>query len=313
MQPMPEDLVSLFAVAARDVLWFKPKVIRFFEKAGVPESILVEIRRRQKEPTIKLCYVIIDALEHKGEEGKLIIQRLVTTVAEWHDLSHLQADKQQTARERQFALKNAIREYANKARYQEEKERRAQNERENRTAVSKIDHARLQGFRERFDAIYVMSDRRARGDAFEALMNEIFDYYCQKSLGPFRRDGEQIDGQFYFDGHYYYVEVRWREDRATAADLSVLRDRASAGFGGDVRALFVSFNGYTKECLLTLVSRSSTERVVLMDGSDLRTVLNADIAFDVLLDEKLARAVRDGRAFVPAREIVLERIQTRVG
>ena len=312
MLSMPEDLVSLFAVATRDVLWFKPKVLRFFEKAGVPESILLDIRRRQEEPTIKLCYAVIDALEHKGEEGKAIIQRLVSTVAEWHDLSHLKADKQRTARERQTTLKSAIRDYANKARYQEEQERRAQNERESRTAVSKIDHARLQGFRERFDVIYVMQDRRARGDALEALMNEIFDYYCQKSLGAFRRDGEQIDGQFYFDGHYYYVEVRWREERASAAHLSVLRDRATAGFGGDVRALFVSFNGYTDECLATLANRSSTERVILMDGSDLRTVLNADIAFDVLLDEKLARAVRDGRAFVPAREIVLERNEAGV-
>ncbi len=46
-----------------------------------------------------------------------------------------------------------------------------------------------------------------------------------------------------------------------------------------------------------------------MDGSDLRSVLNADIAFDVLLDEKLALAVRHGQAFVPARTIVLSRLE----
>jgi ABC-type taurine transport system ATPase subunit len=76
-----------------------------------------------------------------------------------------------------------------------------------------------------------------------------------------------------------------------------------------VRALFVSFNGFTEDCITALDQRGAGERVILMDGADLRTVLNADIAFDVLLDEKLARAVRNDRAFVSAREIILEKIE----
>ena len=154
-----------------------------------------------------------------------------------------------------------------------------------------------------------MEDKRDRGDALEVLVNDVFEYYCQKSLGPFSREGEQIDGQFYFDGHYYFVEVRWREKKAIAADISTLRDRASAGFGGDVRALFLSFNGYTEECLQALAARGGNERVILMTGDDLRVVLNGDIAFDVLLDEKLARAVRANRPLVSAREIILERLE----
>ncbi len=314
MQSLPGDIVGLFAATTRDVLWFKQKVLRFFEKAGVPQSVLIEIRRRQNEPTLRLCSVVIDALEAKGgDEGRRVAQRLIATVADWRDLSHLNPEQKRTALQRQASLKAAIRDYANEAKYRNDQERRAQRERETRSVVSGLDHARLQAFRDRFDDVFVMQDPRARGDAFESLMNEIFAYYCQKSLGSFRRDGEQVDGQFYFDGHYYFVEVRWRAEKATAADISVLRDRASAAFGGDVRALFVSFNGYTEECLATLAGRSSTERVILIDGVDLRTVLNADIAFDVLLDEKLARAVREARAFVPAREIVLERVEARLG
>lgn len=97
---------------------------------------------------------------------------------------------------------------------------------------------------------------------------------------------------------------------ANAADVSVLRDRAHAGFGGDVRALFVSFNGFTQDCIEALAARGGNERVILMTGDDLRVVLNGDIAFDVLLDEKLARAVRDNKPLVTAREIILARIDS---
>ena len=93
-------------------------------------------------------------------------------------------------------------------------------------------------------------------------------------------------------------------------EVSVLRDRAAAAFGGDVKALFISFNGFTDECLDSLGRRAASERVILMDGMDLRSILNADIAFEVLLDEKQSFAVRDQRAFVSVREIVLSKLDS---
>lgn len=57
--------------------------------------------------------------------------------------------------------------------------------------------------------------------------------------------------------------------------------------GGDTKALFISFSGFTSECLESLHNQSD-ERVVLLDGFDLRCVLNCDIGFDVLLVEKQA-------------------------
>jgi hypothetical protein len=307
---LPEDLVSLFALAARDVLWYKDKLMRVFRRAGVPEALMLQLERQKKEPTIKTCQQLLDALEQRGDEGDEVIQALFATVADWQDLSHLEPEKQRTARKRQAELKAAIRAWADRERYRIQKEQDAQREREARVKVSAVDHARLAAFRERFDSIFSMPDRKARGDKLEILMNDIFSYYCQKSLGAFSREGEQIDGQFYFDGHYYFVEVRWREEKANAAAVSVLRDRANAGFGGDVRALFVSFNGFTEECLAALSSRAGTERVILMSGDDLRVVLNGDIAFDVLLDEKLARAVRENKPLVTAREIILARVES---
>ena len=309
MEMLPEILVNRFAVAARDVLWFKPKVFSVFERAGVPRSIMSEIRQRKAEPTITLSHRTVELLEQMGEPGLKVLQTLIREVAEWGDLSHLEPAKRTAATSSQAALKSAVKDYANRRRYLRERERDNQREREVSNQISKLDHARLQSFRDRFDAAFVTKDRQDRGNKLEALLNDVFDYYCPKNRGPFRRVGEQVDGNFVFGQHHYFCEIRWRQEKTSAADVSVLRDRAAAAFGGDVRALFISFEGFSDECLQTLIQRGAAERVILMDGVDLRAVLNADLAFDVLLDEKLALAVREARAFVSAREIVLKRIE----
>lgn len=310
MDRLPETLVSQFAVATRDVLWFKDKVLRTFERAGVGGPIMTELRKRKDEPTIKLAQRTIDLLEQMGPEGQAILQRLIAEVAERTDMSHLKPDQQVRAKMSQATLKKTIREYADQTKFLRHQEKEQQREREARVEVSAIDHKKLQRFREEFDRTFVMTDAQARGNALEILLNELFDYYCPRNRGPFSRVGEQVDGHFYFDNHHYFCEIRWRSDKANAADVSVLRDRAMAAFGGDARALFISFDGFTAECLAALNHRAAAERVILMDGMDLRSVLNADIAFEVLLDEKQAHAVREQRAFVSAREIILSRVDS---
>ena len=81
------------------------------------------------------------------------------------------------------------------------------------------------------------------------------------------------------------MEIRWKKKKANAADISVLRDRAKAGFGGDTKALFISFEGFSPECLKDLEGRTD-ERVILMDGGDLMVVLQGTMGFDLLLAEK---------------------------
>jgi len=308
---LPESLVSRFAVALRDVLWFRNRVERFLERAGVPRAIMRDVQASRSDPTIKKAQRVIDLLEQSGPSGTTVIQNLFAQLADWSDLSHLDGEKQKIALRSQKALKEEIKGYADRRRYLEQKEEEQHYEREARGRPRPLDHTRLQQFRDRFDAAFKNSDAQARGNAFESLLNGIFDYYCPDNRGPFRRAGEQVDGHFRYDGHEYLCEIRWRAEQAIAADVSVLRDRAAAGFGGDVRALFISFNGFTPECLESLKTRAGQERVILMDGVDLRSVLNSDLAFDVLLSEKLAWAVRQQRAFVPVREIIQARLEAR--
>src|SRR6266849_4797298 len=141
---LPEALVSRFAVAMRDILWFRPKVDRFLTRAGVPNAIMSDIRANPSQPTIKKAQRVIDLLEQSGDSGGSVIQSLFTQLADWTDLSHLDTEKREAAIRSQKALKDEIKAYANRQRYLEQKEREQHQEREAKGRPGTLDHARLQ-------------------------------------------------------------------------------------------------------------------------------------------------------------------------
>lgn len=313
MIPLPQDLANLLAVAVRDVIWFKDKVLSFLKLCGVPEGIMVEVRRmnREKVPTIKLVQHVLDRLAATGDDGHRIARKLLTDMHYWKDLHTVPADRKEQAVASLKALQGSVKRFQAQDTYRKEQQRREEDmhhEREQRGKLSGLDHAKLAAFRDEFDRIAMLDNRQDRGNEVEKLMNGVFSYYCEKSNGSVRRTGEQIDGHFYFDKHWWYVEVRWKEVLSNAADITTLRGRAVDAFGGDTKALFLSINGFSGECLESLVGRTQ-ERVILMDGMDLRCVLDCQIGFDVLLAEKQAEIVKGLRTspLVSARDIIAKR------
>lgn len=308
---LSQDIANLLAVAIRDVIWFQSSVLSFLEGCGVPRPIMIDLNRmrKAKKPTVLMIHHVLDALDVRGPEGYEIARRMLTKMHYWNDLHTVPADRKDAAVASLKALQAAVVRFRAQEEYKKEQESREQathKVRESRGRLKNLDHRALAGFRDEFDRIYAIAVPQERGNRFQDLMNRIFNYYCEESKGDFRRIGEQIDGQFYFDKHWYFVEVRWKQEQTQAADISVLRDRARSAFGGDTKALFLSFNGFTPECLASLAGRTD-ERVVLMDGYDLRCVLDGQIGFDVLLAEKQAELVRNTRPFVGAQEIITNR------
>jgi len=295
------------------VLWYKANVLSFYKECGLPKQLVTEVQKQQQAgtPTIKSVHYILDDLDAYGDEGWVIAKRILTKMNFWKDMKSIAPEGRQQAEESLAAFRAVMKEFQAQQEYlerkeREERERVMQEEREARGRITQLDHAKLQGFRDEFDAVYILKDKKERGDRFEALMNKIFGYYSERSEGPFERTGEQVDGLFYFDKHWYLVEIRWKADKSNAADVSVLRDRASRSFGGDTKALFVSFNGFSQDCLESMTG-GDYERVILFDGSDLRTVLDCQIAFDLLLAEKQIELVKNRKPWVSALEIIKRR------
>jgi hypothetical protein len=301
---LPQDIANLLAVAIRDVLWFKDNVRSFLRGCGVDSGLLAEMP--SDSATIKLVHHVLNRLGSLGKAGENPVKQMLTRMYYWKDIHTIPAERKDKALASLKELQKAYKQYLEQQRFQEEQERRMHDDRVERTTMKALDHQKLQAFRDEFDRIIAETNPQTRGNRYQDLMNKIFDYYAEESRGSFKRTGEQIDGLFYFDKHWWYVEVRWQEEKTQAADVSVLRDRARTAFGGDTKAVFISFNGYTGECLKSLAGKSE-ERVLLMDGYDLRCVLDCQIAFDVLLAEKQAELVQSERPFVSAAEIIERR------
>lgn len=296
---LPQDITNLLAHCIRDLIWYKNNIISFFEECDVPQAIILQAKRDKDTPTLKLIPTILDQLYTKGDEGFQIAKTMLTKIYYWKDVHTVPEDRRDKAVVSLQEMQKAYKTYMAQERYQ--REQRTQIEREERIRVSKLDHIKLQDFRDRFDKIYFL-EPKPRGDAYEKLLNDVFSYYFQDAFQGFNRTGEQVDGQFYFDGHWYFVEIRWRKEPASAADISVLRDRARNGFAEDVRAIFISYNGFSQECLDSLNARG--ERVILLTGFDFRSVLECDIAFDVLIHRIQAFLIKTKKTYVTAKEII---------
>jgi hypothetical protein len=305
---LPQDLANLLSVAIRDVLWFKGSVAAFLRTCGVPIALMRDVERLQgqKVPTIKILQFLYERLDTFGEAGEPVLLKMLTDIYYWNDLHSIPVDRKSQAISSLQEFRKAYDRYKAQREFQKEREREMHSQRVERTALSSLDHVKLQQFRDEFDPVFVIADKQERGNRFQDLINRILQYYAERSLGAFNRVGEQVDATFYFDKHWYYVEVRWKEKKANAADISVLRDRAKDAYGGDTKALFISFNGFTPDCLESLAGKSD-ERVILMDGTDLRDVLDCAIAFDVLLTEKQVEMIQNKRPFVGSREIIAKR------
>ena len=308
---VPLELADLLATAIRDLVWYKKSIVSFLRECSVPEGIVVEATRMYEtgDKTIPVVKHVLERCSNQGDEGALAQRTLLTRIYHWPSLTTIQEDRRDKARGSLTAFKGGFDRFQRTRQYQQAQqaqERQMQAERIERRALSELDHQKLHGFRDEFDRVSMIEDPNARGLALEPLVNKIFDYYGEDSKGPVRRVGEQIDGTLKFDSHWFYVEIRWKAEKTSAKDVSVLRDRARDSYGGDTKALFISMSGFTDECLQSLANKSD-ERVILMDGYDLRCVLNCDIALDVLLAEKQAALVRDQRPLVSASEIIQSR------
>jgi hypothetical protein len=68
--------------------------------------------------------------------------------------------------------------------------------------------------------------------------------------------------------------------------------------------VFISYNDFSDDCKQSLEVRG--ERVMLLTGYDLRSVLECDIAFDVLLHRIQAYLIKNKVNYISARKIIEE-------
>ena len=166
---IPQDIANLLAVAIRDAIWFKRSVKLFLKDCGIPQPFLGQVQKQlDSQPTIKVIQFVLDKMDMAGDAGELPQRLMLTKLVKWKDFHTLNPEMQQRAKDSVTALREAYEHSEAERKYQqEEAERRMHSLRQDRGQMQALDHDKLRSFRDEFDSVWRVSDKKERGDRFQ--------------------------------------------------------------------------------------------------------------------------------------------------
>jgi hypothetical protein len=138
-------------------------------------------------------------------------------------------------------------------------------------------------------------DPQPRGYAFERFLKQLFDAYGLSGRASFRLVGEQIDGSFALADETYLLEAKWRDALTDAADLRSFNGKCEDKAQW-TRGFFLSYSGFSEDGLAAF---GRGKRVVCMNGTDLRQMLERAIPFPEVMRQKVRFAGETGQPFTP--------------
>lgn len=159
-----------------------------------------------------------------------------------------------------------------------------------------------------FDEMAYSADAIRRGCLLEDLLVKTFQLHQIDVVRSFKRNNgsEQIDAAFKLEGWHYLVECRWREKLADTRQVDGLRGQVQRS-GKQTMGVFLSINGWSAHVPGNL-KQNPDKSVLLMEGYDLRAVLEGRISLRELLLAKLTHFNIEGEPFVSVTQIDADRI-----
>jgi hypothetical protein len=299
----PEAILAL-KEALTHIYW-RRKDIKTFVYHTIENNMIVptiDFESSTKEESVS---ILIDRMVSRKDIYHDDLLRLFDAVLHFKDFSHLK--KWDDAETKIANAKNAVEALRKHAegffQLKEEKERSE----ERRKAYESIQHekevarAKISNIKKSFLRLVGLKNNSERGYAFEAFLNDLFEYYDLAPRRSFKIIGEQIDGAFTFENTDYIVEAKWQGELVNAGDLYKFAGKISGKLKITL-GLFISFNGYSNEA--PNVDAPGIKSMILMDGSDLMAVLDERIDFTELLYRKRRHASETGIIYLKVNDIL---------
>lgn len=299
----PESILCLKEALVH--IYWKRKDIRSFIYHTIENKTIIttiDWENSRKEESIS---TLIDRMFQRDDIYHQDILALFDAVSHFKDFSHLKKwenseDKIKKAKDAVDALRTQSSGYFQ---LKEEAERSAQRKEAYELMQREKESARanLAIIRSRFINIAIIENANERGFAFESFLNDFFEYYDLDPRRSFKISGEQIDGAFTFENTDYIVEAKWQKEPINAGDLYKFAGKIS-GKLKITMGLFISFNGFSPEALT--VDAPGIKSMVLMDGTDIISILDERIDLNELLYRKRRHASETGNIYLKASEII---------
>lgn len=138
--------------------------------------------------------------------------------------------------------------------------------------------------------------RADRGRRFERILHRML---ADSGLAPrlsYRPRGEEVDGSFLLDGRTMLLEAKWTTDPQPASSLYQFMGKVSGKLVGTI-GLFISMSGFSTDAVDALVAGKDLN-LILMDGGDLRSIVQHHIDVADAIRLKLRAAAESGTPFL---------------
>lgn len=275
--------------------------------AGVPDNIYLDLRNRKDSVTgapltkRQMAPLILSSIDER-DDCEQIIKNIIEIASNWTNF-HLAHDE--------YAARGTVqkaRGVAGTIKLMDEREA-AQREIARKQEVARLDKERENNLIKTSELLLMMFDEMARsedphqrGYLLQDLLNRLFDLHQIPVVGSFvRNDGaEQIDGAFTLEGWHYLVECRWRKKIADIRELDGLTGPVARS-GKQMMGLFISINGWSDN-VPTLLKQNPDKSVILMDGYDLRCVLDRQADLTDFIKSKIKKLNFKSEPFLSAAE-----------
>ncbi len=133
----------------------------------------------------------------------------------------------------------------------------------------------------------IKQEEQKRGYELEKIFTQLMKISGIPVEKSFKIVGEQIDGAIKYDGHYYLVELRWREKKANQNDISPFYLKVDGKM--EARGVFIAMNGFSEDILSSL-PKGKEIKVLLLDGRHLTNVISGIYTFQKLLEHAISQA-----------------------
>ncbi|MGY0035082.1 hypothetical protein [Pedobacter sp. NJ-S-72] len=201
-----QNISSQALIALKDALakiyWKKTDLKQFIELT-IDNSVIVSTINWKDNQKYDSVSELIDRMAARKDIYMTDLLKLLKETSDFNDFSHLEywnekGDLIMKAEEAVTKLRNQTNGYFSAL---ENLAKGHENRINNLERLKKtIDFSeRLEGLNKRFSEIAIGLSPQNRGFAFEKLLNSLFELFELDPKGPFKTQGEQIDGSFTFD------------------------------------------------------------------------------------------------------------------
>ena len=294
----PPELFNLLVETIPLLNRSKNDVLLFFRGAGVPHSTYQDISQRLRinrhdVSKYEITKTLLERLNARGDATLRERREIIRRVVQFENFDTCWPDDQLKAKGLAASVRDVVNQKDSFTRMRQERDLERDRHRaavvrksqERETKLAKIDTAK----RKLYHLFSSEETPQSRGLKLEDAMNSLFaayDILVEDSFHVVSPSGEgtteQIDGAIEFQGHIYFVELKWYSEpigKPLISDhLVTLMGRSEA------RGIFVSASGYTAPAIATCREFLQHKLIVLIHLEEIVRVLDlGEDLSDVLL------------------------------